>query len=435
MNSEFLKTLEDICWFCGTLAAVVAAWFKLRSTWLSKSEDREALQGTYLARWRRLQAGGFLQLPERGVRWLLQLRSKARIGPGRLFIPLEWFSGLPTGIAVSVVLIPGVIAGWVLYGSTVGIVAAVVVALAFALVGTQRLGTPPDWVGIALVPLVVGYVLFYCVVVLQLAVSLGVYWSVLLLLLVLPLYGHMASLLVFLSLELVRLFKGAPRLREVREETAAGLGAALSLSFLVTAVALLVGSIAVPSAEVPQTAQMFLVNVLCDGITLVMTYMILERAVDKTVLGKGPSWVSSEPEVIRRKYPIPVAILLDISVAAMLACLSLYLGLLGTERAITIREAVNVLVALAPAGTTYELGPFFWAMHTTFIPTLMYLTVIVLAYIGKLIVLPVFHVLKKGHELEKPHDLTAAVFAFVAVVFVAIGGLLGRITPDQVTPV
>ena len=116
-----------------------------------------------------------------------------------------------------------------------------------------------------------------------------------------------------------------------------------------------------------------------------------------------------------------------IVVAALLACLSLYLGLLGSDNALSIKETLNVLIARAPAGTTYELGPYFWAMHTTFIPTIMYLIVIALAYIGKLIILPIFHVFRKGRELEKPHDLTAGVFAFVAVLFVAISRLLSRI--------
>ena len=76
MNPEVLKSLENICWFCGTLSAVVAAWFKLRSTWLSKPEDREALQEAYRVRWQRLRDGGYLELPERGVRWLLWLKNE-----------------------------------------------------------------------------------------------------------------------------------------------------------------------------------------------------------------------------------------------------------------------------------------------------------------------------------------------------------------------
>ena len=70
-------------------------------------------------------------------------------------------------------------------------------------------------------------------------------------------------------------------------------------------------------------------------------------------------------------------------------------------------------------------------MHTTFIPTFTYLTVITLAWIGKLIILPIYRTLERGHEHENPHDLTAAVFAFVTVVFMAIANLIGKIPLEE----
>ncbi len=62
----------------------------------------------------------------------------------------------------------------------------------------------------------------------------------------------------------------------------------------------------------------------------------------------------------------------------------------------------------------YAFGLYFWAMHTTFLPTLGYMALILLFWIAKLVVLPVAKVLKKGREIDKPHSLMAGLFAFVA---------------------
>jgi len=78
-------------------------------------------------------------------------------------------------------------------------------------------------------------------------------------------------------------------------------------------------------------------------------------------------------------------------------------------------------VALSPDGGHFEIGPYFWAMHTTFIPTLLYLILITLCWVGKLLVLPVASILSRGAVVEKPHHLTAGVFLFIAAVFGVIG--------------
>ncbi|MBA7697134.1 hypothetical protein ES703_105792 [subsurface metagenome] len=56
-------------------------------------------------------------------------------------------------------------------------------------------------------------------------------------------------------------------------------------------------------------------------------------------------------------------------------------------------------------------------MHTTFIPTLLYMILITLCWVGKLLVLPVASILSRGAVVEKPHHLTAGVFLFIAAVF------------------
>ena len=50
------------------------------------------------------------------------------------------------------------------------------------------------------------------------------------------------------------------------------LGLGFILSFFVTSVSMLIGSLGVPNSYVPQQTQMYLVNVLCDGFTLISNY-------------------------------------------------------------------------------------------------------------------------------------------------------------------
>jgi hypothetical protein len=335
-------------------------------------------------------------------------------------------------IFIASAVIPVPVAVWILYSHTLGIVASISSLILFVLI-TRILGLPIlKWdikLGLSERGETVGGILLIihafisCFLILKLALSLKIYWTALLLMGVMPIYAAMI-LVTFVTLcEAIRLLTQQHFMP--KDEDSLNIGFAFTLSFFITAIALFFGFVCSPGAYIPKTIQMFLVNVLCDGITLVLTFVILQGAIDR-VIGDE----SSEQQKIKRKYPIPAAIVIDIVAAAFLAYLSLYLGLVGSDNALSITETVNVLIGRAPSGGTGELGPYFWAMHTTFIPTAIYLTVIMLAYIGKLIILPVFHVLKKGKELEKPHDLSAAVFAFVAVVFLALAGLLNRITPE-----
>ncbi len=429
MTSEVLAILENTFWACGTLAAVVAAWFKLRSTWLSKPEDREALQELYRMRWQRLRDGRYLEVPERGVGWLLGLKHEAAKQIIHAFSSVVGV--LPSAVITSVayvMFVPVFVGIWLRFGMIYSILAGVFgLFVLLALIDVEHPALPRSMASKIrrarfekrLFAIVAMLLCASFIIWLRFALALDeLWWTATVLSVAFPLY-------VYLGCSMLIAANASISFPEQRHDAAVTVGFAVAASVVVTAIALLIGSLAEPAAPIPRNVQLFLVNVLCDGVTLALTFFILGGAVDAVI-------EASDHRVIRAKYPIPVAIALDTIVAGVLACLSLYLGLLGSEHALTLRETTRVLVARAPSGGTYEFGPYFWAMHTTFIPTLMYLTTIALAWIGKLIILPVFHVMKKGNELEKPHDLTAAVFAFVAVLFMALAGLLSRMASDQV---
>ncbi|MBA7688469.1 hypothetical protein ES703_96951 [subsurface metagenome] len=183
---------------------------------------------------------------------------------------------------------------------------------------------------------------------------------------------------------------------------------ACAISFSVTLAALLIGHAAHSNAWVPQRISMLLSNVLFDGLTLVVTLFILGQAI------KPESHLS-----------IPVAVLLDIVLATAFACGSLWCGLRFTEHPITLRETLNVLILRSTDGARWEIGPFFWAMHTTFAPTGVYLTVILMCWLAKLIYRPINWVFYRG-KTSNPFGLTVALFSCIAAVLFGISTLMGH---------
>ena len=150
----------------------------------------------------------------------------------------------------------------------------------------------------------------------------------------------------------------------------------------------------------PQTWQMLISNVLLDGVTLLATFALI-------------TWAVREKAWLR----IPIAIFLDVLVACLLACASLYIGLVFTEDELTLTAVINILIGKAAGGDHYELGPYFWAMHTTFLPTLAYLFIILVAWLGKTILIPFEWFLGKGKAHRNPLGLTASLFVLLASFF------------------
>ena len=182
------------------------------------------------------------------------------------------------------------------------------------------------------------------------------------------------------------------------------LGLSVGLSFSITFFTFWFGRLVSAESPIPQTGQMLLSNVLFDGGTMLITLLILD-------------WAIKKKSFLR----IPAAILLDVVVAAVLACASLYFGLFLSENHLSIQQVMWVLVGRSPAGLGMELGPYFWAMHTTFIPTFIYMAVILVAWIGKIVLVFIELVFRKSFLLKNPFTLTAALFALLATIFVVSG--------------
>jgi hypothetical protein len=166
-----------------------------------------------------------------------------------------------------------------------------------------------------------------------------------------------------------------------------------------TANALLLGRSMSPTAPLPQTTQMFASNLIFDGISVGATIAILYWGVARN-----------------RLFRIPVAILLDLVVSVVTACCSLYVGLVFTDNALSVAQTLHVLIGRSPDGLRIDLSPYFWVMHTAFIPTLLYCVTILMCWLAKAFLLPVRWFFGKGQELKNPLKLTAGIFALLAAV-------------------
>ncbi len=174
----------------------------------------------------------------------------------------------------------------------------------------------------------------------------------------------------------------------------------ISASFTVTCWALALGHIAEPNHYVPQTIQMFLSNVIFDSFTLLATIFLLGWSLECNSLSR-----------------IPKVIVLDILLAALFALSSLYFGLLMTDHQLSILQIFYVLAGYAPEGDKLQIGPYFWAMHTAFIPTLTYLLLILIFWFGKLVVIPIDKFLGIAKSHKQPLKITATLLTLVSVIF------------------
>ncbi len=188
----------------------------------------------------------------------------------------------------------------------------------------------------------------------------------------------------------------------------------ISFSFFFTLLSLSLGSLFVPTSYIPKTMQMLTSNVFFDGLTVFITVSILQIAV-------GP----------RNKISIPFAIFIDILLASVFAFLSLWLALYGTDRHLSVSQVLNVFIARTPNGSAFEIGPLFWVMHTTFLPTFFYLAFIFLCWSGKIVVLPIGNLFQRGRAVEKPHHLTAGVFLFLVAIFLGLSSLIGHFNDNE----
>jgi hypothetical protein len=173
-------------------------------------------------------------------------------------------------------------------------------------------------------------------------------------------------------------------------------GFSMALSFTISLLAMFVGHQFNRQAPIPQTQRMLWSNAFFDATTVVTSLYVLERSV-------AP----------RRLFAIPIGVMLDLMLGVLFACGSLWIGV----KSITLAQVTRVLIAHSADGLRWEFGPYFWAMHTTFLPLSFYLFLILLCWAAKTFL----SYRARFYERAKERDGLALTASFLG----SVGALLG----------
>lgn len=386
------------------IAAVVAALFELKDRGKSAEQQVETKE-YYAAKWRLLDSIGLLELPEVAIRQILKIVATVMLKLVRSYPDIE---ELPSMAVYFIPLIFDVVTISLSTTWMLGVVLAVLLVVSIMTFGVRKRWKRTKLrARLAAIVLGLAFILS-ATLLLKLILVLPIIAATLLVGILMPVFAYVLMMGIGLAAYVER--KEGYHLLLLAGNTVLLLAAAMSMSFAITTVSLLIGNFAQPEAWVPKTLQMLFSNVVFDGITMVVTVGILGLVVRE----KG-------------RVPVPVVVILDIGVAAVLACASLYLGLVFSENALSMVEVFRVLIGKSPEGGGFEVGPYFWVMHTAFLPTLAFLSIVLFLWMCKLVVLPVGGLLSRGSEIEKPHHYTAGAFGLVAVMLGAFAVLLGLV--------
>lgn len=170
-------------------------------------------------------------------------------------------------------------------------------------------------------------------------------------------------------------------------------------SFMITLTSFLIGNLIHSNLWIPKTTLMLISNMIFDILTIYITIYILR-------------WAIRDQKI----YKIPVAVLMDIFFASLLACFSLFFGLIFSDKSLSIMEILNIFIAKSPDGNNFEFGPYFWVMHTTFIPTVLYLQMIIFSWFVKIILIPTVWFFGEI-ESKNPFHVFAGIFGLLSAFF------------------
>lgn len=404
MTQESWWTIKVICGGIAGVFALLAALFALLDVIHGYRQGK--VKAWFRAKWEAVGRSPWLNMPEHVIRFfVIRMKRWAARVPVAIFERRRM--GLPLVVAGPVAIIA---ARYYLANATPAMLSAIMcMACFFAGCGVLYVilkliaGRPPNPISL---PERLGnifgslgaatFVAMFVFLVTAGMLVMPLAYAVPATVVVSPLYW----LILWLGLsEVLCLVRRKDKLEGRQSDLLLALCVGTGLSFAVTLAAILIGHVASPVAWVPQTPQMLISNVVFDGLTMVATLLILRRALAHPTL-----------------WRIVLAVVVDVVVAAALACLSLLVGLVFTSKALSVDEILNVLVGLSPDGSHAEVAPYFWAMHTTFLPTLAYLGVILAACMGKALLIPVRWFFGVGYE-KGPLRLTAALFALFAALF------------------
>lgn len=148
------------------------------------------------------------------------------------------------------------------------------------------------------------------------------------------------------------------------------------------------------------------INLLFDFLTIFLTYKILIIA------------LKTDNHIYHILY-----ILLDIIVSAILSFLVAFFINIVCGLGMDLNDIIYGLIGRSD-NNQWELFPLFWTMHTTFIPTFIFLALILVSIISKLIIIPISKFSRKTIIVDEPHKLMSNLFLFLSVVLASINKLM-----------
>ena len=178
---------------------------------------------------------------------------------------------------------------------------------------------------------------------------------------------------------------------------------AAGTSVLITLMGYWTGRLAEPNTFLLPLPQLVLSNLVFDSATVSFTLWVFQQ------------------------YRLSIAIILEIFVSALFACASLWFGLVGTSVELSIQQVCSVLYGRSIDGDGLSIGPHFWIMHTTFVPTVIYSVIIAVAGVAKLIAIAVAKFVKQG---AKPHISPIQYIGLTAAVFLALFQGIAQLAGD-----
>jgi hypothetical protein len=155
-----------------------------------------------------------------------------------------------------------------------------------------------------------------------------------------------------------------------------------------------------PIPNIP-IARLFVSNLIFDVLTFCTTVFLL-------------FWAKSYKKPLLVLYPILLVI--DLGWAGVFSIFSLYTGLLGSEAQLTLIECIYFLFGINPENGKISFNSYYWIMHTTFIPTLFYLGLLSLFWIGNLFAEFLAYFLSLNVRIRhNPLIITGTFCAFLAI--------------------
>ncbi len=413
MNRSFL-VLEII--FLGMAGIFFLSAAFLRFLDSLKEKEKKKIQDWFIARWKTVEGSRLVDLPERVINWYLHFEmivSRLSVKLNNLLDNkvLFWIA-LVGGMTFSCIYVlikskEGIISYglFILFVCFLGYILIDILANLFSFVISKGIESRLYKFSSKVFQeiksyLAAGVCTMYALYMTLLLIEINVYIATIMAFIVIPIYWYLLYRFP-LWIEKIVDFIYIRILKELPGPTNFSLFFfGFSLSIAITLLGLSIGHFVTPNASLPRSLQIVISNMIFDGFTVLITFKILKWAIAKKSL-----------------LMIPIAICLDILCAGFLACCSIYFGLVKTENSLNLFEITNILIAKSPDGTYFELGPYFWIMHTTFIPTIIYLSIIFACWIGKISLVPVRWFFGVAQIHKHPLRLSSYLCALFSAIF------------------